>query len=48
MPKEFRGLVQLKKDFQDEILCFSVNLDFDGGKTRPPDLVNEVVVLAEC
>lgn len=42
--KEFPGLVQLQKDFQDEILCFSVNLDFDGRKTRPPESYEAEVV----
>ena len=42
--KEFPGLVQLQKDFRDEILCFSVNLDFDGRKTRPPESYEAEVV----
>ena len=35
--KEFPGLVQLHRDYPEQINCVSVNLDFDGRKTRPPE-----------
>lgn len=35
--KEFPGLVQLHQDLGEQVTCFSVNLDFDGRKTRPPE-----------
>ncbi len=42
--KEFPGLVQLKRDFSDQLECLSVNLDFDGRKTRPPEFYEKEIV----
>lgn len=42
--KEFPGLVQLHRDYSEQINCVSVNLDFDGRKTRPPESYESEVV----
>lgn len=42
--KEFPGLVQLQKDYGDQVECLSVNLDYDGRKTRPPETYEDEVV----
>lgn len=35
--KEFPGLVKLHRELGDKIACASVNLDFDGRKTKPAE-----------
>lgn len=41
--KEFPGLVRLHKTFGDSVQCVSVDIDFDGRKTRPPEHYEERV-----
>lgn len=35
--KEFPGLVKLHRELGDKVVCASVNLDFDGRKTKPAE-----------
>ncbi len=35
--KEFPGLVQLQEEFGDQIVCFSVSVDYDGRKSKPAE-----------
>jgi thiol-disulfide isomerase/thioredoxin len=35
--KEFPGLVAIHRDMGDRVACFSVNVDFDGRKTKPAE-----------
>ncbi len=35
--KEFPNLVKLHRNHGEQVTCLSVNLDFDGRKTRPPE-----------
>jgi thiol-disulfide isomerase/thioredoxin len=35
--KEFPGLVKLHRELGDKVACASVNLDFDGRKTKPAE-----------
>jgi thiol-disulfide isomerase/thioredoxin len=35
--KEFPGLVRLDKELGDSVECISVDVDFDGRKTKPPE-----------
>ncbi len=41
--EEFPGLVRLNEKFGGNVNCISVNLDFDGRKTRPPEHYQERV-----
>ncbi|WP_442507973.1 TlpA family protein disulfide reductase [Novipirellula sp. SH528] len=42
--EEFPGLVRLDKQFADKVQCISVDVDFDGRKSRPPKHYEERVV----
>ncbi|MCO8120511.1 thioredoxin-like domain-containing protein [Stieleria sp. TO1_6] len=42
--KEFPGLVRLSKSMPQDVACISVNVDYDGRKTRPPESNRESVV----
>ncbi|MFG0261646.1 MAG: hypothetical protein ACF788_04575 [Novipirellula sp. JB048] len=35
--EEFPGLVRLQNQFPDQVQCLSVDIDFDGRKSRPPN-----------
>lgn len=35
--KEFPGLVEIDKQLGDRVTCFSVSVDFDGRRTKPPE-----------
>lgn len=35
--KEFPGLVAIHRDLGERVACVSVNVDFDGRRTRPPE-----------
>ncbi len=41
--EEFPGLVRLQKQFPAKVQCFSVDIDFDGRKSRPPKYYEERV-----
>lgn len=36
--EEFPGLVRLHNEHGDQVACFSADVDFDGRKTRPPEI----------
>ncbi|WP_063870203.1 TlpA family protein disulfide reductase [Novipirellula maiorica] len=42
--EEFPGLVRLDKQFADKVQCISVDVDYDGRKSRPPKHYEERVV----
>ncbi len=42
--KEFPGLVRLAEQFGETVACVSVNLEFDGRKSRPPEYYQDRVV----
>jgi thiol-disulfide isomerase/thioredoxin len=42
--KEFPGLVKLHQQHGDAIQCISVDVDFDGRKSRPPESYEEKIV----
>ncbi len=42
--KEFPGLVKLHTEHGDAIQCISVDVDYDGRKSRPPETYEEHVV----
>ena len=41
--KEFPGLVELNQSMKNQIQCMSVDVDFDGRKSRPPEHYKESV-----
>lgn len=41
--KEFPGLVRLHEEFGDSVRCVSVDIDFDGRKSRPPEYYQQRV-----
>jgi len=36
--EEFPGLVQLHKELGDQVVCISVNVDYDGRKSKPAEI----------
>ncbi len=42
--KEFPGLVKLHNEHGESIQCISVDVDYDGRKSRPPESYEEAVV----
>ncbi|TWU42836.1 thiol-disulfide oxidoreductase [Novipirellula artificiosorum] len=42
--EEFPGLVRLNKELGDKVKCMSVDVDFDGRKSRPPESYEERIV----
>lgn len=40
---EFPGLVNLQRQYGDRIVCISVDVDYDGRKTKPPESYKEEV-----
>lgn len=43
--KEFPGLVRLHESFGSSIQCIGVDVDFDGRKSRPPEIYEDRVVM---